>query len=85
MNQIFKYGVGTGGIIINLCLGITSIIAAIMSSNGYIPVYLIFYNIPLIPGYVLIGFGLGRYVMIANILFQNLLYPYILSTISMLK
>jgi len=80
-STILKHTVGSTGIITNLYVGLPSIMAAVMSSGGNIPTYLILYNIPLIPGYILTGFGFGRYVLIADIVFHNLLYPLLLSTI----
>jgi len=73
--NIIKYIAGIGGIASNLVISFPSFMAGVMSSGTSLPNFIMLYNIPLIPGYMLTAYGFGRYVLVGEIMFQNLLYP----------
>jgi hypothetical protein len=75
MNEIARYSIGTVGIVMNLAVGIPSLIAGYISSGGSYLTLFALYNIPQVPGYILISIGFGKYVTLGDIAFQNILFP----------
>ena len=73
MHKYSKYLFGTGCILLNMAIALPTFMVACVHGGSPTRFYTI-YNIPLIPGYILIGVGFGKYAAIANIIFQNTLY-----------